>query len=104
LFTGVLILLGNETRYSNYRARWAGHGGDSAAEHRAINKVISLKWNEGKKAVQPKNLASNRERGANLGHHNTTVQGFGISKCGGGGAIRAGADGQTAKANQLNKT
>jgi hypothetical protein len=25
LFTGVLIQAGNETRYSNYTARWAGH-------------------------------------------------------------------------------
>jgi len=34
----------------------------SAAEYRAINKVISLKWNEGKEDVPPKNLASSRQQ------------------------------------------
>jgi hypothetical protein len=64
--------------------------------------VISLKWNDSTEAVRPKKLASSRPQWANLGHRNTTVQGFGIPKCG-GHEEREQTD-KTAKAHQLNKS
>jgi len=37
-----------------------GYRTHSAAEYRVIDKVISLKWNEGPQAVPPEKLASSR--------------------------------------------